>query len=299
MNPMPPERLKPSSIPHLVVGIVCSVGVGPTRGGRSRNEDNYLICREGEMRFRVADREEIRPTSGEGVLLAVADGMGGHADGELASSTAVQALARLYARGRPEAPELVLPRFILDAHRQLREMVARNGRVNLGTTLTCAWVFDELLHWAHIGDSRIYLFRDGALQRLSADQTRAEFAARDRRPEPRDGEILAQNFIYGSRGLGDDGGIRLDPGRDSGTLRLRTGDRILLCTDGLSSVVDDARIADALREVPTPVACAEILLERAVALGTTDNVTVLIGRVDAIDAVHLPTEKDPTSRISS
>jgi protein phosphatase len=81
--------------------------------------------------------------------------------------------------------------------------------------------------------------------------------------------------------LGNDAGIRIDPGRDTGSRHLRPGDCLVLCTDGLASFVDDRRIADALREVPQPAACAEVLVERAIAHGSDDNITVLVARVEA------------------
>jgi protein phosphatase len=218
------------------------------------------------------------------VLLAVADGMGGHEDGALASAAAVQAFSLLWSKGRPEAPELALLRFVLKAHKRLHTTVARRGGVRLGSTLTGAWILDGRLFWVHVGDSRLYFYRNGVLVRLTQDHTHREFALRDQRPIPPDPDRLAQSFVYGSRGLGDDGGIRVDPGRDTGSRHLRQGDIVVLCTDGLSSFVDDRRIADALREVPQPAACAEVLVERAIAHGSNDNVTVMVARVEDLGA---------------
>lgn len=281
----------------LTIGVVCSVGVGAVRGGRAVNEDNYLICRDGEIRFRDGEGEVVkklgqagaaggpdRPPASDtdGTLLAVADGMGGHDDGALASSAAVQGFARLYEKGRPDAPELALHRFVLSAHRRIREMVSQRGPVAMGTTITGAWILDDRMFWIHVGDSRLYHQRGTVLTCLTRDHTRGEFARRDRRAPPRDPDLLAQNFVYGSRGLGDDAAIRIDPGRDSGSVRLAAGDRIVLCTDGLTRFVDEYRMAYALRDVPSPAACAEVLLERAIALGSTDNVTVIVARVDEV-----------------
>ena len=88
------------------VGVVCSIGVGAERGGRAPNQDNYLVCREGTVRWRNGDHEQIvdAPERRE-VLLAVADGMGGHEDGEIAAAASVQALSRLYNRSVPREPE--------------------------------------------------------------------------------------------------------------------------------------------------------------------------------------------------
>ena len=264
----------------ITIGLVCSTGIESDRGGRAANEDNYLVCRNGQIRFRDGDKEVVRAEQGAGVLLAVADGMGGHEDGALASAAAVQAFSMLYAKGQRQAPELSLLRFVLKAHKRLHATVALRGSVRLGTTLTGAWVLDGRVFWVHVGDSRLYFFRDGALVRLTADHTHREFAKRDQRSPPPEPDRLAQSFVYGSRGLGDDAAVRIDPGRDTGSRHLRPSDILLLCTDGLTGFVDDRRIADALREVPLPAACAEVLVERAIAHGSTDNITVMVARVD-------------------
>ncbi len=266
----------------ITIGLVCSTGIESMRGGRAVNEDNYLVCRKGEVRFRDGAKEVVRKSEGAGVLLAVADGMGGHEDGAIASQAAVQAFSLLWDKGRPQAPELSLLRFVLKAHRRLHDKVAQRGSVRLGTTLTGAWLLDGRIFWVHVGDSRLYFYRNQTLVRLTTDHTHREFALRDQRPIPPDADRLAQNFVYGSRGLGDDAGIRVDPGRDTGSRHLRPGDCLLLCSDGLTGFVDDRRIADALREVPQPAACAEVLVERAMAHGSNDNITVMVARVDQV-----------------
>lgn len=267
---------------RVTVGVVCTRGIGPERGGRERNEDNYLVCRQQEARYRSADAEAIEAIETNGVLLAVADGMGGHEDGDLASSAAVRAMARIFKRGVPGEPELGLHRFVLDAHRRLHRKLRQLGPVRMGTTLTVVWILDGVAFWCHVGDSRLYLYRDGALRRVTQDHTRAEFAKRDGRPVDSDGPFLAQNFVYGSRGFGDDATIRIDAGTDTGSLKLEPGDRLVLCSDGLSSVVEDHRIGDVLKEVPEPQAASTSLMERALASGSDDNVTVLVCRMDGL-----------------
>lgn len=276
---------------RYTVGVVCSRGVGPERGGRERNEDNYLLCRDGRVAWRENDEEVgFAAPHGRGVLVAVADGMGGHEDGELASAAAVQAVARLYLRPPPEDPERELRVFVMEAHRRLRARVAAAGAVKMGTTLTVAWLLGNRAYFVHVGDSRLYHWRVGRLTRLTRDHTRGEFARRDSRSPPRHPTYLSQNFIYGSRGLGDDAALRVDAGIDTGSVPLLPGDRLLLCTDGVTARLEDAWIAEALANVPEPGACAVSLMERAVAGLSDDNITAVVMRVD-----YLPGISDPST----
>lgn len=268
---------------RYAIGVVCSVGVGPERGGRPRNEDNYLVCKDGRVVWRDGHHEAgYAVPRATGTLLAVADGMGGHEDGELASAAAVQAVSRLYVKPRPEDPERTLREFLAEAHRRIRARVAAVGPVKMGTTLSVVWLLDGRAWWVHVGDSRIYHWRGGRLTRVTRDQTRGEFALRDSRPTPSNAHYLSQNFIYGSRGLGDDALLRIDRGIDTGSFGLLPGDRLVLCSDGLTSRVDDTWIADAVQNVPDPNACSVALLERAIAHQSDDNVTVMVVRVDDV-----------------
>lgn len=266
---------------RYTVGVVCIRGIGPERGGRMLNEDNYLVCHAGRARYRGTDGEADRPTEGAGLLAAVADGMGGHDHGDIASGAAVQSMLRLYARGRPSHPEEALHAFVLKAHRRLRDRARDRGAANMGTTLTAAWVLDGTLHWVHVGDSRLYLLRDGELQQVTRDHTRGEFAGRDGLGVPMGAHALTQNFIFGSRGLGDDDGIRVDMGVDTGAVRLRAGDRLLLTSDGVHGFLAQPRIQAGLSTDHARNA-ARWLVEEAMAGGSDDNVTAVVITVDAV-----------------
>lgn len=264
----------------VTIGVVCSIGVGDARGGRSRNEDNYLICRDGKATWRHADADRSEPAAGSGVLLAVCDGMGGAEDGDIASTTAVRVMAKLYRPGAPKDPARALRKYVVESHRRLYDRAREAGPVAMGTTLTACWLFDTHAAWVQVGDSRLYLWRDGKLAQISADHTRAEFAWRDGRSAVSEGHALAQNFIYGSRGLGDDASIRVEATRDADSFEVRAGDRLLMCSDGLHGAVDDASIADVLHHVGDPQAAAVACVERAIARGSCDNITVLIANID-------------------
>jgi len=261
---------------NLGVSVLSDIGVGTARGGRERNEDSYLVCHDGRVRWLADGIEHEEEREGEGLLVAVFDGMGGHADGHVASATAARVLSKLYQPGTiPERPARVLSKYVQDAHRQLHTIAAARGQVRMGTTLTAAWLIDRRAAWVHVGDSRLYLMRDGKLTRMTTDQTRNEFARRDSRTPTSDGDRLAQNFIYGSRGLGENARLRLDWGVDSGQLDVLPGDRLLLCTDGITSALDDPTIETTLRAVGGDAAPLA-LKDRAVERDGRDNITALV-----------------------
>ncbi|MCK6503734.1 protein phosphatase 2C domain-containing protein [Myxococcota bacterium] len=268
---------------RVVIGSTCSVGIGPEHGGRSQNEDNFLVALRGSALSRD-DLGELRRVEavGNGVMVAVADGMGGHEQGEVASAAAVQALAQLWQRGRPRDAERALAEWLPAAHSRARERLVPTGRVNLGSTLTAAWILGDRLGWIQVGDSRLYRLRSGTFWRLTRDQTHGEFAQRDRREAGPNASYPAQSFIYGSRGLGHDHELRLDPGLDSGTFTLSVGDRLLLCTDGLCGFVPDDRIAQVLARSRDPQEAADDLVDLAVESGSDDNVTAVVVHVRSL-----------------
>lgn len=271
------------SLTALHIGLVCDLGVGERFGGRKRNEDNYLICHDGLVRYRLEHSEQRLIQWGEGSLVAVCDGMGGHEDGDVASAAAVQVLAKLYRPGHPRNPEQVLRKYVEGAHRQLYDAVSEDGPVSMGTTVTVAWFVHRTIHWVNVGDSRLYLWRAGHIEQLTVDQTRNAFARRDGKTETPDGHHLVQNFIYGSRGLGDNTQLRIEEGRDTGSVQLMPGDRVLLCSDGLTKAVDDGQIARILSERAPPQPTAEQLTDLAKRLGSRDNITTLLLDVDEDD----------------
>jgi serine/threonine protein phosphatase PrpC len=268
--------------PALAIGAASHLGIGEARGGRRKNEDNYLLCQDGLVSWWSPEGTMQRPQPGEGVLLAVCDGLGGHAGGDVASSTAVRVLSKLYQPGAPKNGVRVLVNYLHDAHRQLHRAAAQKGPVTMGTTATVAWVVGPWLYWAHVGDTRLYLRRGDRLFRLSTDQTRNEFARRDGQPPIPNGDHLAQSFIFGSRGLGNDAGLRIDKGIDAGAEALEAGDVLLLSSDGLhGSVPDDALLAH-LQTGGSPQQLADELIELALAASTRDNVTAVVVRIDEV-----------------
>lgn len=297
----------------FTVGVVCDIGAGPAHGGRQRNEDNFLVCFDNHVLYDSGGVRKPVPQAGEGLLLAVCDGMGGHADGHVASMTAVKVLARLYQPSAPTKPERVLLRYVLETHQQLHDAalaeiatgtprggppdVTVEGPTLMGTKLTAVWILGRSAAWVQVGDSRLYHYRAGRLVRITADHTRNEFARRDGKAERPDGDVLAQNYIYGSRGLGDNRALRLEAGRDNGVIALEPGDRLLLCTDGVTNVLSDAHIAGILRDFEEPAVANNELRVLAVEAGSLDNLTAVIVRMD--DAADWLDDDDTETEITA
>lgn len=224
---------------------------------------------------RVRDNNEDSGFAGPSLVL-VADGVGGAAAGEVASATAAYVTTAL-ALGDPHADVLdLLARAVRLTHDQLRRGTALDPtRVGMGTTLTALLTDGTRLALAHVGDSRGYLLRDGELRQLTRDQTLVQLlvdegviSRQEARGHPRRNVVLQA----------------LDAGRPATPeltlLELRVGDRFLVCSDGLSDLVDDEEISAVLVNGEPDEAAARLVAE-ALEQGGTDNVTCVV--CDVVD----------------
>lgn len=213
------------------------------------------------------------PARGE-VLLAVADGLGGHRGGEVASRMAIDLLGPLVASGT-EPAEIRLARAIDEANRQIHETARRDYTLEgMGTTLVCLLVArDGACHVAHVGDSRLYRLRDERLEALTEDHSLVATLVREgvirpdeARTDPRKNQIL--------RALG----VRKEVEVDVAPVETRPGDTFLLCTDGLHGLIEDFAIRNVALENPELEIAVERLIETANRAGGTDNVTCMLAR---------------------
>jgi protein phosphatase len=207
-------------------------------------------------------------------LYVVADGLGGHAGGDVASSIAI---ARLEDLDRPYATaaeaEHTLQEAISDAAADLIDMVARRPELaGMGTTVSALLMVDDYAVIAHIGDSRIYLYRDDALTQITADHTFVQRLVDSGRITPEEARFHPRRSVL-MRVLGD---MDADPEIDTFIMPTLPGDRWLLCSDGLSGVVDDAHTAKAMGLGMAPARTADSLLKQALDAGAPDNVTIVI-----------------------
>lgn len=212
-------------------------------------------------------------------LFAVADGMGGHAAGEVASEIAITVLGEK----APHTPDAAaLGRAVEDANRAV--ILAANekrGRAGMGTTMTAAVLQKDRLVIAQVGDSRAYLLHQGRLQQLTRDHSLMADMIEAGRLTPEEARTHPNRSVI-TRALGSD--PRMVP--DLYEITVETGDRLLLCSDGLSSMVEDSAIESTLARTRDPQRCASMLVNEAIAAGGYDNVTVVVvdvaGQIDKV-----------------
>jgi protein phosphatase len=209
-------------------------------------------------------------------LFAVADGMGGALAGELASRISVQTLGELAAEGSDEER---LVETIRLANRRVAERATSDPRASgMGSTVTAALVGPHAVTFAHVGDSRAYLWRGGVLTRLSDDHSLVAEWVRAGALAPEEAAQHPQRSVI-TRALGADWQVDVDVW----TTPARAGDVILLCTDGLSGFVDDAAVARTLAEHVDLDAAVRALVDAANATGGEDNITAVAVRLENDD----------------
>lgn len=230
-------------------------------------------------------------------MLVVADGMGGHAAGELASSAAVATFAELDLEPPGNEALNSMANAMDQTHEELDHLMKENpGFKGMGTTVTAISWEDDRVAIAHIGDSRAYLLRDGELVQLTKDHTYVQ-ALVDA------GEITSDEaIIHPKRNLllkALDGIHAIDP--DLSIRKVKAGDRFLLCSDGLSGVVSDNEIATILSS-GDPTGAVMALVEKAIEGGAPDNVTCVVA--DLVDeepeaTIPAPIETEPEEDLNN
>jgi PPM family protein phosphatase len=212
-------------------------------------------------------------------VFAVADGLGGHQGGEVASAAAVEPLAGLDGRSFQDAGEAAeaLAAAIREANKAILDRAAGDPALyGMGTTVTAAAVAgDGYLQLAHVGDSRAYLLRGGTLEQLTNDHTVVGELVRRGRLTPEQAAIHPERSIL-TRAVGLDPRVPVDL---PDPLELQPEDQVLLCSDGLTEAVADGQIAELLSAAPDGHAACRSLIDAANDAGGPDNITVVLVRV--------------------
>jgi protein phosphatase len=245
---------------RLQVGAATDVGQV-----RDHNEDGYLV-------------------DDDLGLIAVADGMGGHRGGEVASAAALEALRVAFVAGAP------VDEAVLVANDAVHEQsVADPNLRGMGTTLT-AGAFDDEGHvvLGHVGDSRAYLGRDGALERITTDHSLVEELIQAGELTPEEAERDPRRSMI-TRALGLEPGVVVDVIE----LDLSDGDRLRLCSDGLTTMLGEDEIAMHLADESDPATAAIRLVDAANAAGGVDNITVIV--IDVVDDGSVAATTTPIS----
>jgi protein phosphatase len=209
-------------------------------------------------------------------VFVVADGMGGAQAGEVASKIATET----FEKGLPDSgsPEERLAERVREANHQIHELSrADRERAGMGTTLTAAYVDDASVAIAHVGDSRAYLFRDGTLERLTQDHSLVEELVRQGKLTPEQAAGHPQRSII-TRALGPEANVEVD----TWTYPVRAGDILLLCSDGLTTMISEERVAEILGEPRSLDGTADALIDAANEAGGRDNITVVLFRLEEV-----------------
>lgn len=224
-------------------------------------------------------------------LVAMCDGMGGHAGGDTASTIAIRSLAHIERDDRKQDVQSLarmMETSVIAAHDAIVGKAKREHRLSgMGTTVTALALADDSWVLAHIGDSRGYLLREGKLIRMTQDHSYVQHLIDTGRISPAEARNHPQRNVV-MRVLGD---FDIDPRPDISISKALPADRWMICSDGLCGVLEDSTIAEVLSSVSDQAECAQQLVTFALKAGSTDNVTVVIAdatlALDA-DAFDLP-----------
>jgi serine/threonine protein phosphatase PrpC len=254
---------------------------------RARNEDHFIVMRIGrylETAHTSLPPGEVPQRAEEaGYAMIVADGMGGHAAGELASRMAISGLVKL-ALAMPdwifridetveaEATQRSRRRF-RDLNALLIEHARQDPEVRgMGTTLTAARTMGRHLQVVHVGDSRAYLLRGTRLHRLTRDHTYVQLLIDSGQLSPAEAANFSGRHVLVNALGGSDTDVEVDVNH----LKLASGDRLLLCSDGLTDMVDEETIGQVLIESGESAEACRRLIDLALAGGGKDNVTAIV-----------------------
>jgi protein phosphatase len=292
--PLPPGGLplvRPGNAPAPSTPAIDVAGLSDKGKVREENQDHFLVVRAGRYAETLAtslpkgaipERSEDR-----GLMLVVADGMGGQAAGEVASRTVLVTLTnlilnhpewalRVNEKSAADIQERVVARFqALDA--ALAELMEANPALKgMGTTLTFAYSIGLDVFIAHAGDSRAYLFHDGSLRQVTRDDTYVQRLV--------DAGMLSREAAAGHQlrnALTNVlGGGKRSVDVELERLRVAAGDRLLLCSDGLTATMKDDEIASILARPSSAAECCRHLVDLALERGAPDNVTVIVARYE-------------------
>ena len=282
----------PAERAHLTVTAVSHPGMT-----RKNNEDRYAVSAY------TTPGEHALPS----VLAVVADGIGGHRAGEVAAEIAVETICADIARSDASQPVQTLREAIVHAGQAISEMAATDAELEgMGSTCACAWVIGSHLYTAAVGDTRIYLIREDRIHQLTTDHTWVQeaiehgvLAPEEARKHPN--AHVIRRFLGSQQEVVPDTRLRLRPGESDAQadanqgLQLHPGDILVLCSDGLTDLVNDNEILSTLR-TRNNTGALEDLVKQSNRRGGHDNVTILTLAVPIIESPTIPVKVHQSQR---
>lgn len=221
-------------------------------------------------------------------FMLIADGMGGHAAGEIASGMAARSVM-LFLREAERIDETVLQEAIAHANREIYRTARSNEAYGgMGTTMILCYEDGEAIHWAHVGDSRLYIYRNRLLHQITQDHSFVGELQRSGQITKEEAQMHPKRNLL-TRAVGVEYEIEVD----TGTFLLEKGDILLLCTDGLTNMVAESEIAtliDAHEENLTEA--IDALIDSANEYGGNDNITILLARQEELEPIHTSNHKE-------
>jgi serine/threonine protein phosphatase PrpC len=241
---------------------------------RSHNEDAFIIA---DLTSRSVLRGEraSAPHLGGRVLLALSDGLGGHPGGELASAVVVETMTHVLLDAHEDVPrEELLDHAVHLAHQSVRDAARSTGKIGMGATLTAVLIDGMHAYVSEVGDSRAYLLRGDELMQLTHDQSMVQMLVDQGQLDEADARTFPfRNVVLQTMGQA---GMLRTPLRK---LQLRRGDRVLLCSDGLTELVADDEIGQIVARAASPDIACTALVDLANLRGGVDNITVVVAAV--------------------
>jgi protein phosphatase len=248
------------------------------------NEDRYSVSA-----FRLEDEG-----STPAVFAIIADGVGGHKAGEIAAEIAVNNISHTISESDGSEPQETMEYAIIQAGEAIQKQSVKDiSQQGMGSTCACVWIIDHKLYIASVGDSRIYMLRDGDIQQISIDHTWVQEALdhgiikpEQARNHPR--SHIIRRYLGSKSAVVPDLRLRLDPAETDAQslanqgLQLNPGDQLLLCSDGLSDLVENNEIREAL-QTPEMSTALSSLVDLANERGGHDNITLLALKVPTPD----------------
>lgn len=270
--------------------VVRSFGLTDLGRSRTSNEDQFVIAELARnlcIHHTSVPQSKTQYSSYRGHVFLVADGMGGHQAGEVASTISVMTVedfllntVKRFFRLRDSDEQSVMKEFqtaLQEADARLFEEASQHPELlGMGTTLTMAFAINWRLFIAHAGDSRCYLFSKGKLHQLTQDHTMVAEMIRLGMLSPKDASSHPQRNVVTNVLGGPEPGVHVEMHR----LDLEAGDVVMLCSDGLNGMVTDAQIAALLQDEREPQRACKRLVDAANAKGGNDNITVIVACFD-------------------